>query len=42
MYAISLVGMWFIDIIWLSLWAHRIDAGKVRARVPWDRKKKTK
>jgi hypothetical protein len=30
MYAISLVGMWFIDVIWLALWAHRIDAGKVR------------
>ena len=29
MYAISLVGMWFIDVIWLALWAHRIDAGKV-------------
>lgn len=29
-YAVSLVGMWFIDIIWLSLWAGRIDTGKVR------------
>eukprot|EP00227_Mantoniella_beaufortii_P006580 CAMPEP_0197616240 /NCGR_PEP_ID=MMETSP1326-20131121/60432_1 /TAXON_ID=1155430 /ORGANISM="Genus nov. species nov., Strain RCC2288" /LENGTH=284 /DNA_ID=CAMNT_0043185127 /DNA_START=66 /DNA_END=920 /DNA_ORIENTATION=+ len=28
MYAVSLVGMWFIDVIWLSLWAHRIDMGK--------------
>lgn len=34
MYAVSLVGMWFIDIIWLSCWAHRIDAGKVRACPP--------
>jgi hypothetical protein len=32
-YSVSLVGMWFIDIIWLSLWAHRIDLGKV----PWYR-----
>lgn len=29
MYSVSLVGMWLIDIIWLSLWAHRIDEGKV-------------
>ena len=30
-YAVSLVGMWFIDVIWLALWAHRIDAGTVSA-----------
>jgi hypothetical protein len=30
-YAVSLVGMWFFDVIWLALWAHRIDSGTVSA-----------
>ena len=31
LYTVSLVVMWFLDVIWLALWAHRIDQGKVRA-----------
>ena len=30
MYAVSQVGLWFVDVLWLALWAHRIDQGKVR------------